>query len=71
MPATETMNIPRSTGVALTDRLAGHDTPPWLVASTERGEIMKDLRTNVAVRLLAAASSVTAIVLVVGAGVKF
>mgnify|MGYP000176147552 CR=1 FL=1 len=32
---------------------------------------MKDLRTNVAGRLLAAAGSVTAIVLVVGAGVKF
>lgn len=32
---------------------------------------MKDLRSNIAVRLLAAGSAVTAIVLVVGAGVKF
>ena len=70
MPATETMNIPRR-GWRNGPARAGLEAPPWLVASTERGETMKDLRTNVAVRLLAAASSVTAIVLVVGAGVKF
>ena len=70
MPATETMNIPR-TGVAHIDRLLLVSSRLPGSSRLGRGGTMKDVRSKVAVRLLAAASSITAIVLVVGAGVKF
>ena len=69
-PATETMNIP-CTGVAQSIGCCRSDRVFLARRVLGKGGNMKDLRSSVAVRLLAAASSVTAIVLVVGAGVKF